>query len=317
MAHTVDFQGPHLENEVKQIRTKTHLTFKIDHFMDRIKVADYNKTKFHVRSSDYNVPYKVSDATEEKEDSTFICALGITEFEIDEDDSLNQIGVYFRRSSKTTVESHTLKISIKVRETAFVGEAIVTLEKDPPSSSAYFNFTSMARAKKLTTSTGSVIIDAYVTVIIDSDVKGSITAERPKPIKTQDQDIRTLYDDLQDLQDSDFPADFFMVSADGYNIPCIKAVLVARSPVFKTMLTSENFIEFTISRIKIKEFKSGTLKTFWSFLISDHISRHAVHDIKAEKNGDPIDEACEVKSTLTTTWRKLSAICSYLVKSMT
>lgn len=66
-------------------------------------------------------------------------------------------------------------------------------------------------------------------------------------------------------------ADAWLVGSDGAKkrIPCLKYVLILRSPALAKMFTTEGAKEKETSTVVIEEYTSETLRFFWKFLISD------------------------------------------------
>ena len=282
MAHAVDFQGSCQDSELKQIRSETQVTFKIDHFMDRVEEANSIDDDFLAHSPDISLTFKDAEGNK---NNIFYCYITIQE--IKQPQGGNYLSIYVQRSDKNTIDRCSVKLNLKIRGSdESVINRVFQFTKNKSNSGDHM--CKKTQVANFLTSTGSLILDGVFTVIVDTQIQGSVT---PEPLATETS--RTL---SQDLQASDFPADFSMLSADGYNIPCFKNILAARSPVFKTMLTSGNFTEVTVSRIKIKEFKNRTLKTFWRFLISDviDINEALALNMKAAKDEDHVDEAGDV-----------------------
>ena len=74
-------------------------------------------------------------------------------------------------------------------------------------------------------------------------------------------------------------ADAWLIGSDGpeHKVPCLRCVLMARSPAFDSMLTSDSKEKET-GEIVITDYDSETLGAFWNFLLSNDTSSWADGD---------------------------------------
>ena len=277
MAAKVDYQGENVSGELKQVRSKTGLTFKIDHFEDRVKAFETSNLTFKTLSSPrYKIIYKKG---KDQADGIFNCTLTL-ELQKEENKEgenlpnekllLKRIG-FFLRPTEDTARPVTVRFSAS-RPGDWGSTFIYTYTRQ--SGYGWPDYFKKHRLARYCAIDGSLTIHSTVTVLFDTAVHGPLARETER---------EPLFSSLQiDLRRSDFPADFALISADGHKISCVKAILAARSPVFRNMLTSGNFKEATESQIEIKEFRNRTLKTFWHFCLTDYVDVSTGSKLKSE-----------------------------------
>ena len=295
----VDFKGDCQMAEVRQIKSTTKVTFKVDHMMDRIEALEHRPTypsKMDINSPVYEIKY-LKKANSREEFGTFKFRISLSclkkKLKTEPADSrreVEHIGIYLNPVDLEEDEQITIKM--RVRPGYFFDSSFVFTFREPDQSFGWPTMYSKNELKSHLDQDGALVLNSWVTVLVDAEVKDVFIQELPREPFACTLDM--------DLNVNNCLCDFTIISADGHKIFCSKAILAARSPVFKHMLESTHFKETTESQIEIKDFKAKTLKCFWYYCLSDSIditysSRLKSQEMKTEqKKGRKAKDALHV-----------------------
>ena len=274
----VDFEGPSLTAEVRQIRSQTNVVFRVDKMNDRIDEAENQQTlnKSPIVSPKFEVKFKRGEGKDDGLLKFFIKLVQNKEEKKNEERStfpVKDIGLYMATAGLMVSDDVAVKLEVRIRGILKTVEmSIVHPVGMTGTEFGWENLMTREHAFLYLGTGGSLTIEAAVTVIVDSEIPAT---ESSKSGKDKGHNL------LDDLKRADFPTDSWIISADGLKIPCTKAILASRSKKLKELLLSDSFKD---SKLEMNEFQSGCLKCFWYFCFTDSIDVTEALKIHTEKN---------------------------------
>ena len=278
-----DFKGRPMAGSVKQFRSETKITFEIDNIGERIQRAEESKDRLlhSIDSPTYRIEYM--SAPEVKDVWKAYIKVYLNPMSTENENS-DHIGVFLCSASeenKTVLVRRSMKFIGGKKEFTLEGRAREFAPPNRPNSGSSWGC-KRCLAK-------SDLGNSKLTIVADICILSDHFETSPAPVTPDLTKGRGLGSWITDEDFVSRHADFLVQARHGEQIACFKAVLAARSPVFRAMFENGLCREVEERELVIPDFGHTTLKLFVNFLAQDEVDFEAVSPEEREADEETND----------------------------